>query len=127
MLRELITSRPAKAGPLPEAADMSNPAFFWPEGYLYVVLCLNIRAAVFEQDFDIQKHVSPFMDEVRTWWSFKENVMAEDPNLAIGFFDLFAGVEPTWHMPSIFSARHGTHPAANLFEADTNTALDQDN
>ena len=106
MLRELIKSKPVKAKALPEGADQSSPAYFWPEGYLYVALCLNIRAAVLEQEFNIKNHVLPNMEELRTWWSFKENVQ-EDPSLAIGFFDLFAGVEPSWSMPSIFSARKG--------------------
>lgn len=107
MLRELISSKPVGVLAMPPNADPSNPAYYWPEGYLYVVLCLNIRAAVFEQDFDIEKHVSPNMEDLRTWWSFKENVEAEDPNLAISFFDLFAGSEPNWSMPDVFSARRG--------------------
>lgn len=105
MLRELINSKPVSVTSLPPNANQDNPAYYWPEGYLYVVLCLNIRAAVFELDFDIEKHVSPNMEDLRTWRSFKENVEIEDPNLAIGFFDLFAGSEPNWTMPSIFSAR----------------------
>lgn len=108
MLRELIKSKPVTVKSLPADADQSNPAYFWPEGYLYVTLCLNIRAAVLEQEFDVKKHISPKMEELRTWWSFKEN-MQEDSNLAIGFFDLFAGVEPSWTMPSVFSQRKGRH------------------
>lgn len=104
MLRELIVSKPVKTKTLPKGADQSNPAYFWPEGYLYVALCLNIRAAILKQEFDIEQQVSPDMEELRAWWSFKENIN-EDPNLAIGFFDLFTGVEPIWSMPSIFSAR----------------------
>jgi hypothetical protein len=119
MLRELINSKPARVTTLPDDADKSNPAYFWPEGYLYVVLCLNIRAAVLEQDFNIKKHVVPEMDEVRTWWSFKEN-MHEDPNLAIGFFDLFSGIEPSWDMPTIFSARKGRQVAVKYLVRSDN-------
>lgn len=119
MLRELITSKTLKVKALPEGADQSNPAYFWPEGYLYVALCLNIRSAVLEQDFDVEKHISPDMDELRTWWSFKENI-SEDPNLAIGFFDLFAGVEPSWDMPAIFSARKASYVSQKYFSNHVN-------
>lgn len=125
MLRELIKSKPLKAKNLPEGADQSNPAYFWPEGYLYVALCLNIRSAVLEQDFDVEKHISPNMDELRTWWSFKENI-SEDPNLAIGFFDLFAGVEPSWEMPAIFSSRKGANVAQKYFASRANNDLLKD-
>jgi len=114
MLRELVKSKPVTVKSLPAGADQSNPVYFWPEGYVYVALCLNIRAAVFEQEFDVEKHVSPMMDDLQTWWSFKEN-MNEDPNLATGFFDLFAGVEPSWTMPSIFSARKGQRNNDKIF------------
>ncbi len=104
MLRELVKAKPARVTSLPSDADMANPAYYWPEGYLYVSLCLNIRAAILEQDFDFESESSPDPDDLRTWWSFKENV-GEDANLAIGFLDHFAGVEPIWSAPSIFSAR----------------------
>lgn len=123
MLRELIKSKPVKAKTIPEGSDQSNPAYFWPEGYLYVALCLNIRGAILEQEFDIKKHVTPDMEELRTWWSFKENVELEDPNLAIGFFDLFAGVEPSWSMPAIFTARKGQAVAQKYFEPHTKNDL----
>lgn len=107
MLRELIETNPLKVINLPKGHDKSNPVFYWPEGYMYVALCLNIRSAVMEQDFDVKRHISPVMEDLRTWWTFKENTV-EYPNLAIGFFDLFAGKEPSWAMPSIFAARKST-------------------
>ncbi len=116
MLRELVKSKPVSVTSLPDNADRSNPAYYWPEGFLYVVLCLNIRAAIFEQEFDIEKHVSPDMDDLQTWWSFKENVETEDPNLAIGFFDLFAGAVPNWEMPGFFSARKESKRHDKFFE-----------
>ncbi len=125
MLRELIKSKPVTVKSLPAEADQSNPAYFWPEGYLYVTLCLNIRAAIFEQEFDVKKHVSPKMEELRTWWSFKEN-MDEDPNLAIGFFDGFAGIEPSWGMPSVFSQRKSNQIAQKYFSHRANVDLPKD-
>ena len=101
MLRELIAHNPVTLRTCPAGADQSNPAYFWPEGYLYVVFCLNVRGLVLDHDFHHGQQVSPLMDETRTWWSFRENV-AEDPQLAIAFLDLFAGEEPEWTMPQIF-------------------------
>ncbi|CAN0599054.1 unnamed protein product, partial [Ectocarpus sp. 12 AP-2014] len=43
------------------------------------------------------------LDDLRTWWSFKENV-GEDPSLAIAFLDLFAGDQPEWSTPDIFQS-----------------------
>ena len=36
--------------------------------------------------------------------SFRENV-AEDANTAIGFFDVFVGLEPEWQIPDSFRLR----------------------
>ena len=113
MLRELIKAEPAKATNMPPDVDESNPAHFWPEGYLYVALCLNIRAAVLEQDFDFENDLLPSMDDLHSWWSFKENI-SEDINLAIGFFDHFAGVEPSWLIPSVFHER-GTNQFSETY------------
>jgi hypothetical protein len=42
--------------------------------------------------------------DLRSWWSFRENVR-EDRWSAIGFFDLFVGAEPNWLTPSIAADR----------------------
>ena len=100
MLRALLRHRPV-TGHVKEDADTTNPAYFWPEGYLYVVFCLNVRGMVIEMDFEGEQALSPELDDLRTWWSFKENV-GEDPSLAIAFLDLFAGDTPKWSSPDIF-------------------------
>ncbi|MEM6762597.1 MAG: hypothetical protein AAF615_06960 [Pseudomonadota bacterium] len=104
MLRTLVRRQPLKLVSTPEGHDYSKPAYYWPEGYAYVVFCLNIRALVLEQDFREKQEVVPALSEAGTWWSFKENVQ-EDSNLAIAFLDLFAGSEPDWGMPEKFVAR----------------------
>ena len=101
MLRTLIKHKPVSLTNRPEGADDSNPAYFWPEGYLYVAFCLNVRGLVLEADYHFEQHPSDALNETRTWWSFKENVH-EDPSLAIAFLDLFAGDEPEWIMPQLF-------------------------
>lgn len=103
MLRALIRNAPLRVLSKPEGVDPANPAYFWPEGYAYVAYCLNVRAAVLEQDFHEDSRIAPELSELRSWWSFKENV-AEDPSLALAFLDLFAGEEPNWTMPEVFRA-----------------------
>ncbi len=104
MLRELIKAKPLVANSIPPGADLNNPAYFWPEGYAYVAFCLNVRSAVLAQDFDVQIDIAPELDDIRTWWSFRENT-AEDAALAISFLELFAGEDPHWEMPSVFMPR----------------------
>jgi hypothetical protein len=101
MLRTLIKHKPVSLTRLADGADVSNPAYFWPEGYLYVAFCLNVRGLVLESDYHSAQHPSDALNEPRTWWSFRENVH-EDPSLAIAFLDLFAGDEPEWTMPDMF-------------------------
>lgn len=101
MLRTLIRKRPVTSVEKPEGADESNPAYFWPEGYLYVAFCLNVRGLVLEKDFHSLQRPSPALAETGTWWSFRENV-SEDSSLAIAFLDLFAGDQPEWSMPELF-------------------------
>lgn len=104
MLRHLIRERPLSVRSVPVGSDASNPAYYWPEGYVYVAYCLNVRAAVLAQDFDEVTDLAPDFDDIRTWWTFKENT-AEDPALAIAFLDLFAGDAPNWSLPSVFYRR----------------------
>lgn len=104
MLRSLIAHDPARATVIPKDADADDPITFWPEGYLYVAYCLNIRGCVLEQEFHAAQHQADVLGDVKTWWSFRENVQ-EDPSLAIAFLDLFSGEQPDWHMPALFTSR----------------------
>lgn len=117
MLRALMRHAPVTVLEKPGTADGTNPAFFWPDGYAYVAYCLNVRSAVLEQDFREDQRIAPELAELRTWWSFRENV-AEDPSLSIAFLDLFAGEEPDWTMPDIFRSPD-VRALANRFYAPT--------
>ena len=100
MLRALIEGAPARVterGP----GGPDDPARFWPEGHLYVAFCLDVRGRVIASDFHGAQRVASALGDIRTWWSFRENV-AEDPSRAIGFLDLFAGEEPDWTAPQLF-------------------------
>ncbi len=101
MLRTLIGKKPVRAVAAPEGADDSKPEHFWPEGYLYVAYCINIRGSIIERDFHGTQRPSQMLGDVRTWWSFRENV-EEDPSSAIAFLDHFAGDEPNWTVPDLF-------------------------
>lgn len=101
MLRELIRRNPARCTAVPDGADGAKPEYYWPEGYLYVHFCLTGRGLVLEKDYDGWQQPSPILNDIRTWWSFRENV-ADDPSAAIGFLDLFAGDTPDFEMPALF-------------------------
>ncbi len=114
MLQSLVRHAPLSVEALPEEADRTNPAYFWPEGYVYVAYCLTIRAAVLQQEFHEDLHTAPELHEIRSWWSFRENV-EEDAELAIAFLDLFAGDVPNWSMPSFFCERQVRLAAPRFF------------
>ena len=103
MLRSLIVHDPADATHVPQTIDKNSPIGFWPEGYLYVAYCINMRGCVLEQDFHTHLEEADVLNDLQTWWSFRENV-ATDPSLAIAFLDLFSGQEPNWFMPSLFKS-----------------------
>ncbi|MEM9320285.1 MAG: hypothetical protein AAGA70_14975 [Pseudomonadota bacterium] len=118
MLKALVENRPVKLAHLAERADETNPAYFWPEGYLYVAFCLNVRGLVLEADFQSTQELSAVLSEARTWWSFRENV-SEDPSLAIAFLDLFAGDEPEWTAPGLFKSGRIHELAGRFYKEDT--------
>lgn len=124
MLRALIKRKPLTLTTRPEGADESNPAYFWPEGYLYVAFCLNVRGLVLEADYHFEQHPSDVLNDTRTWWSFRENVH-EDPSLAIGFLDLFAGDEPEWNMPELFRTGRMHEIAGRFYVKQVNLSDDE--
>ena len=102
MLRSLFEAAPATSLQSESGARANPPAEFWPEGYLYVSFCLRLRGLVLAQDFEDTLPSQPVSRDLRTWWSFRENLMI-DPSRAIAFLDIFAGEEPDWDMPDVFS------------------------
>lgn len=104
MLKELIVNDPLLLNKTPKVMDLDLPEYFWPQGYVYVSYCLNVRQFILQQDFHTQAHNSDSIDEIRTWWSFKENT-AEVSDYAISYLDMFAGDEPNWNSPGLFNGR----------------------
>lgn len=105
VLRELIRQEPAKAverglQPPPASIDpeMADIVDFWPEGFLYTNFCVSAIAAVYEQEFGEAPAIDKCADDLRTWWSYRENV-AEMPAYAVAFLDRFLGAKPNWLLP----------------------------
>ncbi|MGF1475483.1 MAG: hypothetical protein ACFB6S_07970 [Geminicoccaceae bacterium] len=106
MLRELVRCQPLAVETMPEvgADQAGDPVWYWPEGFVYVSYCLTVASAVLDQDFDERISLNPKINDVQTWWAFKENT-AEAPSLAIPFLDLFMGLRPSWEFPDMVEAR----------------------
>ncbi|OWV72302.1 hypothetical protein ATY76_05570 [Rhizobium sp. R339] len=104
VLRELVVDMPIKAAHVPARVDPKSAAAFWPEGYVATTFCLTVYAATMDQEFHMDVHVSQMVDDLRSWWSFRENA-TEDMDYAAGFFQMLLGQQPNWWMPSNFSAR----------------------
>ncbi len=108
-LKELIAEPPAKlTGKAGDDAfsqpEMREIVAFWPEGFLYTNYCVGAIAAICEQEFGSAPEINKCAEDLRTWWSYRENV-AEMPEYAIAFLDKFVGIEPNWIAPSLASAR----------------------
>ncbi len=109
VLRELIRRAPARLverGLQPSAADpgMAEIVDFWPEGFLYTNFCVSAIAAVYEQEFGQLPTFDACADDLRTWWSYRENA-AEMPAYAVAFLDRFLGAEPNWLLPDDLRSR----------------------
>jgi hypothetical protein len=105
VLRELIRQQPARVAerglkPPPAAVDpeMADIVDFWPEGFLYTNFCVSAIAAVYEQEFGEAPAIDKCADDLRTWWSYRENA-SEMPAYAVAFLDRFLGAEPNWLLP----------------------------
>ena len=79
VLKELITEAPAKVRSQPKRSDSKPPRMqdiiaFWPEGFLYTNYCVGAIAAICEQEFGTAPQIDKCADDLRTWWSYRENV-----------------------------------------------------
>lgn len=114
-LAELVRAGPARARRTTlaeQVAAQREPARaavadFWPEGFLYVDFCIGVVSAVIEQDTGAVPALDPSLDDLRTWWSFRENAV-ENPAVAAAFLDRFFGRSPNWAFPDHLSVRPGS-------------------
>ena len=111
VLGELMADLPLKAsGPATRVAADSAAAF-WPEGYCCTMFCLAVHSAAVAQEFNDQTVLDPAIDDLRYWWSFKENTL-QDSSFSSGYLQLLLGNQPNWVMPDVFRARLQTDLAA---------------
>lgn len=125
-LKELIRQAPARAAA--DAVPGSDPdadariVYFWPEGFLYTNYCVCAIAALFEQEFGRTPELARCADDLRTWWSYRENVR-EMPAFAITFLDLFLGAEPNWIAPEMIESRAAMRAARAALEIPAKPSL----
>ena len=98
VLADAILADPILADPVARICE------FWPDGYLYTNYCLTLVRAILAQDFENHTTANPQFQDLRVWQSFREN-FAENPSLAVAFFDVFMGQEPNWNFPECFLSR----------------------
>ncbi len=104
MLRELTDNMPLTVAAPPSQVPADSAAAFWPEGYACTLFCLTIHAAAMEQEFRDRPDVAPEINDLRQWWSFRENV-ADDASFSVGFLRMLLGRQPDWSMPGVFRAK----------------------
>ena len=109
MMRELAADMPVRAEGRPTLAQPGSAAAFWPEGYCCTIFCLSVHAAATAQEFQAGTAIDPAIDDLRHWWSFRENTM-QDATFSAGFLQMLLGRQPDWTMPDVFRAQPG--PAA---------------
>lgn len=102
MLRELIKIMPVAVDAKPRMVKEDSPGYFWPEGLACVMFCLAVHEAVQVEEFKEPRKTIAEINDLRFWWSFKENARS-DPNLVVPFFESLIGLEPSWMLPGVFS------------------------
>ncbi|MGX8007843.1 hypothetical protein ACVDG8_001950 [Mesorhizobium sp. ORM8.1] len=117
VLRELIRQAPAReiSGlgnmiEIEENAGTAEIVRFWPEGFLYTNYCVSAILAVHEQEFGNAPSIDKCADDLRTWWSYRENA-TEMPAYAVAFLDRFLGAEPNWITPDRAQSRQAMQRA----------------
>ena len=117
VLRELIRQAPAREiSGLTEMieteanANTAEIVRFWPEGFLYTNYCVSAILAVHEQEFGSAPSIDKCADDLRTWWSYRENA-TEMPAYAVAFLDRFLGAEPNWITPDRAQSRQAMQRA----------------
>ncbi len=104
MLRALCREMPLRARAAAQLAPEGSAAAFWPEGFACTTFCLAVHGATADQEFREQPALDASFDDLRSWWSFRENA-AQDSAFAAGFLQLLLGQEPNWVMPDVFRER----------------------
>ena len=104
MLRALTADMPVVAKTAPVLARPDTAAAFWPEGYCCTMFCVSVHAAAMAQEFQSATAIDPAIDDLRHWWSFREN-SGQDAGFSAGFLQMILGRHPNWMLPDVFRAR----------------------
>lgn len=104
MLRELTADIPLTVKTPTRNAKLDSAAAFWPEGYCCTTFCLSVHSAAVAQEFKAVTELDPAIDDLRQWWSFRENT-AQDASFSSGFLQMLLGHQPNWIMPDVFRSR----------------------
>lgn len=104
LLIRLLEADPVTVGTASTVGAAPEIAAFWPKGFVYTEYCLTVLQAVLLQEFGESAATTELIDDLRVWWSFRENA-EEDRATALGFFDLFAGSQPNWAFPTVAAQR----------------------
>ncbi len=124
VLRELIRRNPARLAyeevrlETEQDPALMEIARFWPEGFLYTNYCVSAIAAIHEQEFGEAPKLDACVNDLRTWWSYRENA-EEMPAFAVAFLDRFLGAEPNWTMPDTALSRKAVRQALSRAKRDT--------
>ncbi len=106
MLKELVEAKPLKAAERElKGNDVAkslpdHELARWPEGYAYTSFCLAVAAAILHEMGEEEPDTTAAADNPKFWDSFRENV-AENPAMAVAFFDIVCGNEPNWDAPDV--------------------------
>ncbi len=93
VLRELVADMPIKVVCAPARIEPNSPAAFWPEGYVATTFCLTVYAATMEHEFHIDVPINQMVDDLRSWWSFRENAN-QDMDYAAAFSRCCSAANP---------------------------------
>jgi hypothetical protein len=104
MLRELTADMPLTADAPPSRVPPGSAGAFWPEGYACVMFCLSVHTAAMAEEFAAAPDIAPAVEDLRHWWSFRENA-AEDARFSAAFLQMLLGHAPNWSMPDVFRER----------------------
>lgn len=114
LVERLLAERVIAAQVPAETVRPIDPAArHWPEGFLAVTYCLEVLDIVLPQEGLAPVPHLRLGDDMKTWWSFRENAL-EDVTTTVPFFDLLVGNRPNWEVPTIAAERWAIRAAATV-------------
>lgn len=88
----------------------------WPEGHVATSCCLTVLEGVFRQERLPALSVAANADDIRFWWSFRENC-TESASLSVSFIDARVGSKLNWTSPTFAAERPAIQAAWRAADA----------